>query len=459
MRANATVRAVLVALLLCIPFALAFLSWKYFPAFAEWVVVNVLHGEKTGNPSNIFWYTTVKIFYTWYTFLAIGVGGAWVLAAALSRRKRASPGKMFYPLVSFIVPAYNQEKNVARCIRSLTACAREYKGLCEVIVVDDGSSDQTYEAAWSTLMSECRSRIKLRGRVLRHSVNLGKTQALRSGVLKALGSLVAIVDADSEWAPATLQKLVDYKLLHREKAVTGYVHPAADNSKDGFLVKLQQLEYSQGLSVGRCAQALTNSVLVVPGAIGLYDVDVLREVLTEKPIKSVTEDFEVTLEMHSRNAKVGYDSEAFCITRAPASLKPFWKQRMRWFSGWLHNTFRLHRKVLSKGSAPSMLLWYSAIFEYVGAFVDLAALSAFPFLFWFAPSRLNFALALMVFVPYSFLVGLMFQAVALNFAYGKLSYGKLLLYTPAYPFLRLINVLARAQCTVNYIRGNNGKWH
>lgn len=76
--------------------------------------------------------------------------------------------------------------------------------------------------------------------------------------------------------PDTLLKLVDYILLNGKKAVTGYVHPSDGNAELNPNVILQQLEYSQGLGRSRCAQSLGNNVLVVSGAIGLHDADVLR---------------------------------------------------------------------------------------------------------------------------------------------------------------------------------------
>jgi hypothetical protein len=91
--------------------------------------------------------------------------------------------------------------------------------------------------------------------------------------------------------------------------------------------------------------------------------------------------------------------------------------------------------------------------------VDLAAIVAFPFLFWFAPDRLLFVFNLLVFIPYGLLIGVVNQAIALRFAYGSYRYGALLFYTPLYPLLRLVNVFARSSSVVSYLMGNNGKWH
>jgi len=211
--------------------------------------------------------------------------------------------------------------------------------------------------------------------------------------------------------------------------------------------------------VGRCAQGLGNNVLVVSGAIGIYDADLLREVLTERNIRSVTEDLEITLEIHKKSAKVGYVSFLQSATVVPISLGALWRQRLRWFTGWLDNTLGKHKDLMTKHSWLTALLWYCYLFEYGGAFVDLAAMVSFPFLWLFAPNPLLFGLNLLVFFLYGLLISLVSQAIALRFAYGNCQYGGLLFYTPLYPLLRLVNVLARFQSIFNYLSGSNGKWH
>ena len=442
-----------------IPFVLAFLSWLYFPAIVQWIITNVFGYTSVEQVTNLLWYWTIRFFYSWYTFVAIGIAGVWVIAAIFARKHQVEPRRMFYPMVSFIVPAYNQEKNVARCITSLFKCAEKYDGNCEIIVIDDGSKDYTYEVAWSAVQFERCTNPRVRGKVVRHSTNLGKIEALRTGINCTLGGLVAIVDADSEWSPETLTGLVNYKLSNGKRAVTGYAHPNGEGSEGKLIVNLQRLEYSQGLSVGRCAQSLGNNVLVVSGAIGVYDADLLREVLTERNIRSVTEDLEITLEMHKKNAKVGYVNLVQSATVVPISISALWRQRLRWFTGWLDNTLGIHRSLMTKRSWLTALLWYCYVFEYAGAFVDLAAVATFPFLWWFAPDSMLFLLNLLVFFPYGLLIGLISQAIALKFAYGSYQYGALLIYTPLYPLLRLVNVFARSRSVLSYLMGNNGKWH
>jgi cellulose synthase/poly-beta-1,6-N-acetylglucosamine synthase-like glycosyltransferase len=448
----------LIYLVFCIPFILAFLSWHFFPIFANWLTSITFGYEAPIVATNWVWLTTTSFLYAWYTFLTIGIAGAWAIAAAIAKTKHEKTKQSYYPMISFIVPAHNEEKNISRCIDSLFKSGEKYGGLCEILVVDDGSKDYTYEIAWASVEMNRRKCPRIRGKIIKHCSNLGKVEAIKSGVNSALGGVIAVVDADSWWLPQTLQQLVDYMLSNGKKAVTGYVHPSDGIFELNPYTVLQQLEYSQGVGVNRCAQSLGDNVLVVSGAIGLYDAEILREILNGKKILSVTEDLEITLEMHRRNAKVGYAPVAVSSTMAPESLKTLWSQRLRWFMGWLDNTSIIHRDLLSRKSWLTLFLWYCYVFEFGGAFIDIAALAVSPFLLIFAPDQLFFVLNLLIFLPYGLLIGVMIQAIALKFAYNKHDYKALLFYTPFYPILRLINIFARLTSSIRFALGDHGAW-
>lgn len=445
-------------LLLVLPIVLAFVSWWGFPLLANWLSKSVFGYESLPKPANWLWYAVVILYYSWFTFLAIGVGGLLTVGAWLSRRFVKRRRMNFYPMVSFVVPAFNEEKQLPRCIASLFRCAAEYPGFVEVVVVDDGSIDASYEVAFASVQMNMRKYSKVRGRVVRQMANLGKVEALRTGVNRALGQVVAVVDADSWWRGDALRGLVEYMQGNGKVAVTGYVHPSDDGGYSPYVI-LQQLEYSQGLGVFRCAQALGNAVLVIPGAIGLFNADVLRNLLNNKSVRSVTEDFEITLELQKKGYEVGYLNAGRCGTMAPKDFGSFWGQRSRWFVGWLHNTLGIHRDVLLERRWLSLLLWYCLIVEYFGAFVELAAIFSFPFLFWFTPDKVLFVINLLWFGAYSLTLGVVLQAVALWFAYGEYNHKWLLYYTPFYSILRFVNLCVRVISVVKYIFGYRGNWH
>lgn len=445
--------------LFLIPVALAALSWRLFPQFAESLIIAAFNHEVSKQPPHVLWSFITQALYAWYTFLFIGLSGTLMVAAWVSTKKAkkdAKPRKR-YPSISFIIPAFNEEKNIHQCISSVFKSASHYFGLSEIIVVDDGSNDYTYEIAWAAIEINRKKHPNIRGKIVRHSANLGKIEAIKTGVNKALGEFVAIVDADSSWASSTLQTFIEYVNAFPKTVVTGYVHP---QDGENPYVLLQQLEYSQGLGIFRCVQSLPKSVLVVSGAIGLYPAEALREILNQKKIRSVTEDLEITLELHKKGLDVCYINEARSRTWAPSSLSSLWRQRLRWFIGWLHNALDIHRDMLfNRKASVSLMLLYSLVFDYGGAFVDLAALGAFPFIFWFAPDRVFFLLNLLLFGLYAFLVSFCYLAVAFKFAYKRYSKRYLLMYLLFYPLLRFVNVCARVASGIKYFLGDKGNWY
>jgi cellulose synthase/poly-beta-1,6-N-acetylglucosamine synthase-like glycosyltransferase len=267
-----------------------------------------------------------------------------------------------------------------------------------------------------------------------------------------------VVDADSWWSLGALRGLVEHMVATKKAAVTGYVNPNDRRTNGNPLVTLQQLEYSQGVGVFRCAQALGNAITVVPGAIGLFKAGILRNILNEKQQWSVTEDSEITLELQKRGYEIGYLHTARSKTIAPENLSRFWNQRLRWFIGWLHNSLEVHRDVLLKRRWLSLLLWYCLIVEYFGAFIELGSVACFPLLFWFAPDRILFVLNLLWFGGYALFVGVALQAVALRFAYGQINFGWLLFYTPFYSILWFVNLLARLTSLMRFVFGFRGHW-
>ena len=441
-----------------VPFILAYVIWRWFPILAEHLIVHGFGYTPIFQPTHWLWNATVWFFYLWYTFLSIAIGGSLLIAAWIWKRRQVIEEIKYYPMVSFVTPAYNEEETISKCIASLYKCAVHYPGKAEIIVVDDGSTDHTYEIAQITIRMNQERWPHIQGGVIKHETNLGKAQAIKTGVNKAAGQITAIVDADSWWAPDALKQLLPFMKTGNKAAVTGYIHPSDGNDERNLYIILQQLEYSQGLGIFRCAQALGNAVLVVPGPIGLYNTDVLWKILNDKNMQSITEDFEITLEFQKRGFRVGYLDEARSITLAPTSFKIFWNQRLRWFIGGLHNMLGIHKDLLLGRRWLSLLLWYCLLTGYGGAAIELTAVSGVPLLYWFAPDRIFFLYNLLMFLLLMLIVGIIHQAIALKFAYNHYNHKRLLFYTPLYSFLRIINVSARFDCMIKYIIGKKGFW-
>jgi len=445
-------------LLFCVPFILAFVSWQWFPLFAEFIIIYGFGYVPALQPARLLWRISVWFLYTWYTFLSIGVGGSFIVAAWIWKRRKIKREKERHPMVSFIIPAYNEEKRVSRCIASLFKCAAQYPGYSEIIAVDDGSTDYAYEAAWAAIKENQGRWPYVAGKVVRHMTNLGMAEAVRTGVNKAMGEVIGVVDADSWWDSSTLSELVNHMNANGKAAVTGYIHPSDGKDERNLYIIFQQQEYSQALGVFRCAQSLKNAVFIVPGPVGLHRADMLREILNQKNMRSVTEDFEITLEMQKRGFGVSYEDQARSSTIAPMSLGKIWNQRLRWFMGGLHNMLSIYRDMLFRKRWVSLLLWYSLIVEYFGAIVEIVAVLGIPLLFWFAPDRTFFLYNMLMFLLFVMVVATIHQAIAIKFAYNHFNHRRLLLYVPLYLALRFINICARFVCLIKYSRGERGSW-
>ncbi len=444
--------------LFLIPFIIAYIFWQFFPLLAKYIIIHGFKYSPSPQEAHWLWSATLWFFYTWYTFFAIAICGFLIVAAWLWKKEVKSEPTEDYPMISFIVPAYNEERVIARCISSLFECCSQYSGPSEIIVIDDGSQDQTYEKAWATIQSDRRKWSGIPAKVVRHTANLGKAEAIRTGINKATGEIVATVDADTWWEPKALSNLVNYVYANNRAAASGYIHPSDGKDERNLYVILQMLEYSQGLSILRPAQGLGNAIMVVPGPMGIYRSEVLRDILNEKRIKSVTEDLEVTLEMQKRKTSIGYTDQARSATVAPTSFRNFWSQRLRWSIGWLDNLLSIHKELLFNRRWLSLLLWYNFFSGYVGAVMELAAMFSAPLFLFYAPDKIFFLYNFLLFLLFVFLVGVVQQAIALKFAYNNYNHRRLLLYTPLYSILRFINICARFNCLIRYALGKRGSW-
>src|SRR5262245_17019248 len=118
------------------------------------------------------------------------------------------------PTLSIVIPAYNEERSLVRCVQRVLAIADADLEL-EVLIVDDASSDRTL------LLAEDLARRHRQVRVLHHTVNRGKGAALQTGFHKATGEFVAVQDADLEYDPADLTRLLGPLIAGKADVVLG----------------------------------------------------------------------------------------------------------------------------------------------------------------------------------------------------------------------------------------------
>jgi poly-beta-1,6-N-acetyl-D-glucosamine synthase len=242
-----------------------------------------------------------------------------------------------YPFVTILVPAYNEGKVIVSSVRSLMAM--DYPRY-EVLVIDDGSSDDTFARAQGLVAVYGEARLRAITQA-----NAGKAAALNAGVAAARGEIVLCMDGDSLLEPQTVREAVRHFQDPTVGAVAGNVKVA---NRLNALTRLQALEYIEGLSLVRTAHAFFRRVVVIPGPIGLFRKNVIEEVGGYHR-DTFAEDCELTLRIMAAGWKVKYENRAVAWTEAPETLDALFKQRYRWSRGILQAVLKHSTRLRGPG--------------------------------------------------------------------------------------------------------------
>jgi len=196
---------------------------------------------------------------------------AFIVHCKLKTNRPDSPTT--WPLVSILVPAYQEATTIASALRALVDL--DYPNY-EIIVVDDGSSDDTFDQASAFVGRHDRCSLQL----LRKA-NGGKWSALNLAFERAAADLVLCIDADSRISPDALKRLI---MRMDRPEVAGVSGQITVRNRRRIITRLQAYEYVVANGGLRTAQSLFGMVLVVPGPIGLYRRKALQDVF-EKDIR------------------------------------------------------------------------------------------------------------------------------------------------------------------------------
>ncbi|PTU30945.1 polysaccharide deacetylase family protein [Stenotrophobium rhamnosiphilum] len=235
------------------------------------------------------------------------------------------------PLLSVLIPAHNEAKVIVASIHRILSS--DYPKL-EVIVIDDGSADET-----SALVNENFSANK--SVTLITVPNGGKAKALNIGLKKASGSIVVALDADTQFETETISYLARWFVDEKVGAVAGN---AKVGNRVNTITNWQALEYVSAQNLERRALDLLGCITVVPGAVGAWRRSLLDE-LGGYPDNTLAEDQDLTIAVQKARYKVLYDSEAIAWTEAPDTVQGLVKQRFRWAFGTLQCLWK-HRDAL-----------------------------------------------------------------------------------------------------------------
>ena len=262
-------------------------------------------------------------------------------------RSRGVPDTAELPPVSILVPAYDEGRVLDRALHSLLQL--DYPGY-EVVVIDDGSRDDTLDVArrWEGEHGEATVRVVTKA-------NGGKWSALNLGIEASRHPYLLCMDADSRLEPDSLRTAMSHFDDPDVGAVAGNVKI---ENRDRPLTWLQALEYVEGLNMPRRAQSFLAAVNIVPGPMGVFRRSAVEEV-GRYDGDTYAEDADLSLKLISAGWKVVYEEEAVAWTQAPRGMLDLLQQRYRWTRGILQAVRK--RKELFVRPFPDFPLWMSAV--------------------------------------------------------------------------------------------------
>ena len=264
--------------------------------------------------------------------------------------------------VSLVIPAHNEESNIPDC---LNAVALQSHPIHQVIVINDGSDDQTLTWLTDTYdmegSSHRQARLERVGIEVRQVYNSqrwpellvidkegsGKARSLNAGLGLVEGDVVIFVDADTILHSSAVASLV--AALSGGKSVSGVsglILPAVPTERplscpvSLLLIELQIVEYSRMCMLDRLGLSKLGILPIAPGCMSAFRSDVVSS-LGGVPTGTVSEDLELSLlTLRSFGGRLVVRPGAVCCTQIPRSAKSLISQRDRWHRGLLEVTWR-----------------------------------------------------------------------------------------------------------------------
>jgi hyaluronan synthase len=261
------------------------------------------------------------------------------------RYRPAAPATMeSAPFLTVVIPAYNEGAMVAQTIDSVAA-AHYPRDRIEIIAVDDGSRDDTWQH-----IELAASRYPDRVTAVHFAMNRGKRAALEAGFRRARGEIIVTIDSDSLIERDTLLAIAGPFRDPRVGAVAGKV--GVHNREAGFIPRMLHVRFVLSFDFLRAVQSVFRTVYCTPGALSAYRTKVVQRVLdrwmsqTFLGVKcDIGEDRSMTNFILEQGYDTVYQRSAVVHTIVPTNYRQLCKMYLRWDRSFLREELRFSRVV------------------------------------------------------------------------------------------------------------------
>lgn len=369
------------------------------------------------------------------------------------RKNRTFPDLEFYPEVTIIIPVYNSEDTLERCIKSINDNTYSNDNL-SVILVDNGSKDGSFE-----VYKKCQMEF-VDLAMYWMSSNQGKSRALNKALYSATGKYIMNIDSDGYLEENAIMNVVtrfENDLgLHCATGVILTDKQEIDDTESFWLRqfrKLEYIEYMQAFLAGRSFNSEMNSLYTISGAFSAFRKSTILQTFMYNS-DTICEDTHITFQIKKQNKRIFLCDDAICYTSPIEDVAKLYTQRQRWQIGELevfHMFFEdLSIRKLRKDSSFKTLLFDHTF--------------AFPRLIWYfallALGVMNYSLksigiaVLLIYAMYV-ITGFLFY-LNINFFLRKFKderkyYRRKLLYVVLYPIYNLFTFFIRFSGIINSI--------
>jgi cellulose synthase/poly-beta-1,6-N-acetylglucosamine synthase-like glycosyltransferase len=318
------------------------------------------------------------------------------------------------PSVSVVLPAFNEEVSICHSVKSVL---NQTYGNIDIIIVDDGSTDNTslklikefdlkksnslkfslvekikntnlYTSDIIDVYENKKNKI-----TLVRSKNGGKSSALNVGIILSNSYFVLNVDSDTILVKDAIEKTLRYMRSDTDavSCLIGIIN--GNEIHDGEIIKheiptkllpkIQWLEYIRSFILWRTANDKQNATLVMPGAYSFIKREIVLDIGGYKK-NYLSEDMELTMNIVKNKGKIQFISEFFAWTEVPENLTSLTKQRIRWYRGSLQNLIKYWKFLFNKNENRYVsfymipFLWFADV---IGIWVELIGLITMGILF------------------------------------------------------------------------------